>query len=247
MFRQSLVLLAIFAIAANAKAGLLGSAETYAVLGGTTVTNTGPSILTGNLGVAPGTSITGFPPGTVVNGGIHLNDGHANQAQADMLFAYNSLVAEAPTQNLTGQDLGGLVLLPGVYHFDSSAGLTGLLTLNAQGNPNARFVFQIGSTLTTASSSLVSLINAAEGCNVYWQIGSSATLGTFTEFQGHILAAASITMTTGATIGEGSALARAAVTLDSNRVTACVPEPATIIAMSAGVLALLSRRRNGKR
>ncbi len=242
MFRYSLAILALFAIAGSARAGFLGSAEMFAVLGGSTVTNTGPTVLTGNLGVSPGTSITGFPPGSV-SGSIHINDGVASQAQADLLTAYNALVAQAPTQDLTGQNLGGLVLLPGVYHFDTSADLTGLLTLNAQGNPNARFDFQIGSTLITASNSLVSLINGASGCNVYWQIGSSATLGTGTDFQGHILAAASITMTTGATIGEGSALARAAVNLDSNRVTACVPEPATIVALSAGVLAVLSRRK----
>ena len=153
---------------------------------------------------------------------------------------------EAFTENLTGQDLGGMTLLPGVYHFDSSAFLTGTLTLDAQGDPEARFDFQIGSTLITASGSSVQVINSADACNVYWQVGSSATIGTDTTFAGHILALTSITMNTNATILEGSALARnGAVTLDSNTIAACgvVPEPASIVGLGVGLAALAATRR----
>ena len=188
------------------------------VLGGSTVTNTGPSVINGDLGVSPGSAVTGFPPG-IVNGTIHAADAVAAQAQADLTTAYNNAAGQACNSNLTGQDLGGLTLTAGVYCFDSSAGLTGALTLNAQGVAGARFIFQVGSKLTTASSSSVSMINGARPCNVFWQIGSSATLGTATSFVGNIMALTSITMTTGATL-QGRALARnGAVTLDSNVIT----------------------------
>jgi hypothetical protein len=196
---------------------LLGTAQSFAVLGGSTVTNTGPSIISGNLGVSPGSAVTGFPPGIVINGTIHAADAVALQAQSDVTTAYNALAGMACNVDLTGQDLGGLTLTPGVYCFSSSAQLTGELTLDAQGNPNALFVFQIGSTLTTASNSSVRLINGARACNVFWQVGSSATLGTATLFAGNILALASITLNTGASIVFGRALARTgAVTLDNN-------------------------------
>jgi hypothetical protein len=166
--------------------------------------------------VWPGTAITGFPPGIVIGGAIHDADPVAMQAQADVTNAYNVLAGLPMTQDLTGQDLGGLTLLPGVYHFATSAQLTGTLTLNTQGNPDSVFVFQIGTTLTTASNSTVATINGPDDCHIYWQIGSSATLGTGTHFQGNILASASITLTTGATILSGRALAQnGAVTLDS--------------------------------
>jgi len=182
------------------------------------VTNTGSSILNGNLGVSPGTAITGFPPG-IVNGSTHVSDGVASQAQSDLTTAYNTAAAALPSTDLTGQDLGGLTLTPGAYHFDSSAQLTGALTLNAEGNPNAEFVFQVGTALTTASNSSVVMINGGTPCNVYWQVGSSATLGTTTAFQGSVLALTSITMNTSAT-ALGRMLARnGAVTLDSNTLT----------------------------
>lgn len=205
----------------------LGIAESAAVLGGSTVTNTGPSVITGNLGVSPGSAVTGFPPGTVIGGTIHAADALALSAQTAVTTAYNHLAGQPCTADLTGQDLGGLTLTPGVYCFSSSAGLTGTLTLNAQGNGNAVFIFKIGSTLTTASSSVVALINGASPCNVFWQVGSSATLGTATTFSGNILALTSISLTTAARI-VGRALARnGAVTLDTNTVdtSACAPVP----------------------
>ncbi len=194
----------------------LGAAETFAVLGGQAVTNTGPSAIVGDVGVSPGASVTGFPPGLVTLGSIHAADALAAQAQSDLTTVYNVVAGLPVTADLTGQDLGGLMLTAGVYHFSSSAQLTGTLTLDAQGNPNAEFDFQIGSTLTTASNSSVVVINGGDPCDVFWQIGSSATLGTTTVFVGHILALTSITLLNGASI-DGSALARnGAVTLDDN-------------------------------
>ncbi|MDQ3070904.1 MAG: IPTL-CTERM sorting domain-containing protein [Acidobacteriota bacterium] len=196
----------------------LGTAASFAVLGGSTVTNTGTSVITGDLGVSPGTAVTGFPPGLVVGGTIHMADAVALQAQNDVTTAYNALAAQPCTQNLSGQDLGNRVLTPGVYCFDASAQLTGTLTLNALGNPAAVFVFKIGSTLTTASSSLVVVNNGGQNCNVFWQIGSSATLGTNSTIAGNIIALTSITATTQARVF-GRTLARnGAVTLDTNSV-----------------------------
>jgi ethanolamine utilization microcompartment shell protein EutS len=202
-----------------ALAQTLGTATGFAVLGGSTVTNTGSTVVTGDLGVSPGTAITGFPPGFVI-GTIHAADAVALQAQSDVTTAYNALAGLACNTNLTGQDLGGLTLTPGVYCFSSSAQLTGTLTLNAQGNSAAVFVFQIGSTLTTASNSSVLMTNGGSSCNVFWQVGSSATLGTDTIFfSGNILALTSITLNTRARIS-GRALARnGAVTMDTNIVS----------------------------
>ena len=170
----------------------MGTARNFAVLGASTVTNTGTTSLIGDLGVSPGTSITGFPPGALT-GTIHAADAVAAQAQVDAATAYNSLAGETCTTNLTGQDLGGLTLRPGVYCFDTSAQLTGTLNLNAAGDPNAVFVFLIGSTLTTASNSAV-IVSGGSPCGVYFQVGSSATLGTGTQFSGNIFALASITI-----------------------------------------------------
>ncbi len=205
---------------------LLGTAESFAVLGGSTVTNTGPTTVQRNLGVSPGSAVTGFPPGVVTGGSIHVNDAVASQAQSDVTTAYNSLAGRACDVDLTGQDLGGLTLLPGVYCFSSSAQLTGTLTLDALGNSSSLFIFQIGTTLTTASNSSVLTIGGSP-CNVFWQVGSSATLGTTTRFQGNILALASITLNTSARI-TGRALARnGAVTMDTNNVSAagCAAAP----------------------
>jgi len=213
---------------------LLGTAGNFAVLAGSTVTNTGSSVINGgDVGVSPGTAITGIPPGVIVPPFTeHAGDAVALQAEDDLTTAYNTAAGLAPTEDLTGTDLGGLTLTPGVYFFSSSAQLTGTLTLNDQGDPNAQFVFQIGSTLTTASNSSVFTINDGDstmpGCTVFWQVGSSATLGTGTDFEGHILALASITLNTGSNILDGSALARnAAVTLDDDSITNCVASTTT--------------------
>ncbi len=226
----------------------LGTASNYSVLAGSAVTNTGATVLAEDLGLSPGTSVTGFPPG-VVNGTENVTDANALTAQNDALTAYNSLAGAAPNQNLTGHDLGGLTLLPGVYKFDSSAQLTGALTLNLLGNANSLFIFQIGSTLTTASNSSVTTINGADCCNVFWQIGSSATLGTGTDFRGNILAQTSITLNTGANISDGRALAlTGAVTLDDNNISSVVcdtissaatPEPGSLMMLGAGLLCLV--------
>lgn len=213
--------------AAAQTAPSLGAAGSFAVLGATTVTNTGPSVVTGDLGLSPGSSVTGFPPGTV-NGTIHIANANALNAQNATTTAYNDLAGQAPTANLTGQDLGGMTLTPGVFKFDTSAQLTGTLTLDGQGLANPVFIFQIGSTLTTAGGSSVVMINSGSTCNVFWQVGSSATIGTTTSFTGNILALTSITLNTGANI-VGRALARnGAVTLDTNNIGAalCTVTPA---------------------
>jgi hypothetical protein len=204
----------------------LGAAGSFAVLAGSTVTNTGPTVVTGDVGVSPGSAVVGFPPGIVLSGTIHSADAVALQAKADLVTAYNSLAAGTCTQDLSGQDLGGLVLAAGVYCFSSSAALTGTLTLDAGGNPAAVFIIRTGSTLITASGSSVSLINGASPCNVFWQVGSSATLGTTSSFAGDILALTSITLNTGATVA-GRALAQnGAVTLDGSTITAvCATTP----------------------
>jgi len=211
-------MLALAGTAAAATAAGLGTATSFAVLGGSTVTNTGPSVINGDLGVSPGSAVVGFPPGVVI-GTIHAADAVAAQAQADTTTAYNDLAGQACDDNLTDQDLGGKTLTSGAYCFDSSAQLTGDLTLDAEGDPNAVFIFQIGTTLTTASGSNVNLINGAQPCNVFWQVGSSATLGTTTDFVGTVIALTSITANTAATV-DGRLLARnGATTLDSNVIT----------------------------
>ena len=199
----------------------LGAAGSFAVLGASAVTNTGPTILDGDLGISPNnaSSVTGFPPG-LVTGVTHAADSVALQAQNDLTTAYNAVTSQACDSGpFAPTDLGGQTLTPGVYCYSSSVGLTGALTLNAQGDPNAVWIFRIGSTLTTASASSVVLINSASPCNVFWQVGSSATLGTTTAFKGNILALTSITVNTGANM-IGRALARTgAVTLDTNNIS----------------------------
>jgi hypothetical protein len=194
----------------------LGTAQQFGVLGASTVTNTGPTTIRGDVGVSPGTAITGSGSITL-DGTIHATDGVAAQAQFDAVTAYNVFAGLVPTIDLTGQDLGNMVLTPGVYAFSSSAQLTGNLFLDFLGNANSMFVFQIVSTLTTASASTVTALNGASGDGVYWQVGSSATLGTGSVFLGNILADQSITMTTTAKILCGRAIAlNGAVTMDTN-------------------------------
>jgi type VI secretion system secreted protein VgrG len=227
MKNKHLILLVVVALAGflpQSKANInLGSAGGFAVLGGSGVPNTGNTVLYGDLGVSPGTTITGFGPG-IVNGTIYAGGSVADQAHADASSAYSTLAGETGASDLSGQDLGSRTLTSGVYSFSSSAGLTGILILSGTGD----FVFQIGSTLTTASSSSIVLINGAQAGNVFWQVGSSATLGTGTSFNGSILADTSITFNTGASMS-GSALAlNGAVTLDNNNITipTAVPEAA---------------------
>jgi hypothetical protein len=206
------------AFAAQPPVGL-GTATSYAVLAGTTVTNTGPSVISGDVGVNPGSAVVGFPPGTVNNGTIHAADAVSLQAQNDLTTAYNDAAGRGPVVDKTSQDLGGTTLVPGVYNAASAMALTGTVTLDAQGDPNAVFVFQAGSTLITASSSAVALIGGTQACNVFWQVGSSATLGTGTNFVGNVMALTSIDLQTGANL-QGRALARnGAVTLDTNVIT----------------------------
>jgi len=198
----------------------LGSAQSFAVLGASTVTNAGPTVITGDLGVSPGTAVTGFPPGTVTGGTIHAGDAPATAAQAAAHTAYANLVAQPCGTNLTGKTLGtspgAVILAPGVYCFDSSAQLTGTLTLNGSGV----YVFKTRTTLTTASKSSVVLAKGATAGNVFWQVGSSATLGTNTVFVGSILANISDTVTTGASVTGRVFALTGAVTLNENRIRA---------------------------
>lgn len=194
----------------------LGTADAYAVLAGTTVTNTGPTVVTGDLGVHPGAAVTGFPPG-LVNGTIHAADAPALQAKADLVTAYDDAAARITTGAIAA-DLGGQTLVSGVYT-GGAVGLTGALTLDGQGDPAAVFVFQAASTLITAPASSVVLVGGAQACNVFWQVTSSATLGTASSFSGTVLALTAITVGTGATVS-GRLLARnAAVTLDADTIT----------------------------
>ena len=212
-----LALLASGALAAQPPVGL-GTDGAFAVVAGQAVTNTGPSTINGDLGVSPGAAVTGFPPGTV-HGTTHAADAVAGQAQLDLTTAYNSAAGRTPFTAVPA-DLTGLTLAPGVYNNSSALSLTGALTLDAQGNPDAVFIFQAGSTLITGSGSTVNLINGAQPCNVFWQVGSSATLGTTSNFAGNILALTSISMNNGVTLA-GRALARnGSVTLINDTITA---------------------------
>ncbi|WP_218034389.1 ice-binding family protein [Acrocarpospora corrugata] len=205
----------------------LGTAANFAVLAGSTVTNTNPTIVTGDLGVSPGSAVTGFPPGLVI-GAIHAADVTAADAQDDLTIAYDDAAGQLPDATIP-TELGGTVVTPGVYNSAAGTfGITGNLTLDAGGDPDAVFIFQAASTLTTASGSTVTLTGGAQACNVFWQVGSSATLGTNSSLAGNILALASITLTTGVNVN-GRVLARnGAVTMDTNTVTRslCQVEPA---------------------
>ena len=190
----------------------LGTAGTFAILASSAVTNTGPISVTGDLGVSPRTAVTGFPPGTIT-GTMHEDDTVAQQAQSDASSAYTDSVGQSCGEDLTGQDLGGKTLTAGIYCFTTSASLTGQLVLDGQGNADSIFIFQIGSTLTTASDASVVLSNGAKRCNIFWQVGDSATLGTKTSFAGNILALNSITFATGAVSKGGLYALNGAVTI----------------------------------
>ena len=236
----ALLLWLTLSLCLNAQISLGPSVSTFGVLAASTVTNSGPTIVTGNLGVSPGTAITGFTgiapggPGTVT-GSINSANAFSGQAQSELTTAYN-IAAGLPSNGLNPADLGGTTVFAGVHTSNSaqpSLGITGTVTLDAQNNPNAIFVFQIASTLTTATGSNVLLINQASPANVYWQVGSSATLGSTSSISGNIMALASISFGTGAVL-TGRALARGgAVTMLSNSVSSPggpggpTPSPAT--------------------
>lgn len=232
--RFALVILATTPITAWAGAVNvdMGTAALFSVLGGSTISNTGPTVVDGNVGVWPGSAVTGFPPGILAGGTMYPGDAVAQQAQSDLTSAYNFAAGQtcAGGNDRTGIDLGAASLFPDVYCFASNAQLTGTLTLDAQSDPNSVFIFQIGTTLTTATNSSVVFANGGHG-RVFWQVGSSATLGTNTTFIGSVLATTSISLNAGATIGEGRALARnGSVTLDSNTISSAtlVPEPSAL-------------------
>ncbi len=206
-------------LAAQAPVGL-GTADSFAVLAGSTATNTGPSVLNGDLGVSPGTSLTGFTgaPNGIVNGATHAADAVAASAESALTNAIGDAAGRGPAAAVTA-DLGSQTLTPGVYN-GPTLGLTGALTLDAQGDPNAVFIFQAGSTLTTAVGSSVNLVNGAQACNVFWEIGSSATLGSASLFTGNILASASISMDNAVTVLGRALASTGAVTLINDTITA---------------------------
>jgi hypothetical protein len=222
----------------------LGDAESFAVLAGTTITNTGATTIIGDVGVSPGTSITGQE--TINLTGSYYTAGAALAAKNALTVAYTDLAGRAATQTLS-TNLGGLIVTPGVYTVPAgTTNLSGTLTLDGQGDPDAVWVFQMPSTLITSPNAVVNVINTGAGAGVYWLVGSSATLDTDTSFEGNILALTSITLNAGADILNGRALAReGAVTMINNTINA-VPIPPTVLLLGSGLIGLwASRLRKG--
>ena len=206
-------------VVAPAGPALLGSAGTFAILAGSAITITGPTTIVGDVGVWPGTAISGMPVGQPTGGSVYTADEVAAAAQADLTTAYDDLEGRACDTDMSGVDLGTLTLFPGVYCFGAAAQLTGTLTLDGDTDPNATFIFQMGSTLTTSVGAAVILTNGVQPQNVYWKVGSSATIGVDATFAGNIVALTSITVNSGASF-DGRALARnGQVTMSSNALT----------------------------
>jgi hypothetical protein len=205
----------------------LGAATDYAVIAGSTITNTGNTVITGDIGLSPGTSITGFPPG-LVSGTTDAADATSLAAQTSATGAFGVAAGETPFSTPAGGLVGGLTLDPGVYESGSAMQLTGPVTLDAEGDADAVFIFQAGTTLTTASASSVVLENGAQACHVFWEVGSSATLGSTTSFVGTILALTSVTLDSGASVNGRLFAQTGAVTLDDNLITVptCTTPPA---------------------
>jgi hypothetical protein len=227
----SVAALAVFPVRVQGGDISLGSAANFAVLAEMAVSNTGSTIISGgNVGVDTVNAISGFPPGSVTAPYTTIGPGSVvTAAMSDLSSAYMAAAALPYTGDLTGQNLGGLELTPGVYFFSSTAQLTGTLILNDEGDANAQFVFQIGSALTTAANAVVETTGTlGDDTDIFWQLGTSATLGADNSFEGNILAGASVTLGAGTSIEDGSAMAlTGAVTLDDNMISS-VPEPATI-------------------
>lgn len=195
----------------------LKDASYFAVLSGTAVTNTGETTITGDLGLSPGTSVDGFPPG-IITGTIRINDALATQAKLDATTAFNDLAGRTSTDIVTLSDnIGGLTLTPGLYKSTSTLSISsGDLTFDALGNPDAVFIIQIASSLTTTSDRKVILTGQAMASNIFWQVGSSATFGTTTLFKGTVIALQAITFNTGASLVGGAIAINGGVTLDGN-------------------------------
>ena len=225
--------LAMFATASPASAAPtdvgLGTAKSFAILAGSGATNTGPSVINGDVGTSPTPALTGFTgaPLATVNGSIHAADAAAGSAQAALGTAYDNAAGQGPTTTIA-TELGGQTLTPGVYSSASGTfGITGPLTLNAQGDPGAVFIFKTNATLVTAVGSSVNMVNGAQSCHVFWKVGSSATLGASSLFSGTVMAAQAISLNNAVTV-DGRLLARnAAVTLINDTVgpSACATPP----------------------
>ena len=234
-------------IRTHAQTIVLGTASNFTVIGGASITNTGLTVISGASGGIAGTgTITGFPPGIVTGGSIHVNDAAAIQAKADATTAYNQLVALTFTSDLTGQNLAGLNLQPGVFKYNDAAAFTsGVLTLDGMNQANPLFVFQIGSTLTSSGTVSFNFINGATANNLWFQVGSSATLGSGASFAGTIIASASDTLDTGASLNGRVFALTGTVTLNANQITApsAIPEPSTYAAIVAGLALMFAAGR----
>jgi hypothetical protein len=195
----------------------LAGASSFAVIAGSSVSSTGATVITGDLGLSPGSSVIGFPPG-VIHGTLRINDAFVDQAKVDLTAAYHAASARTCADMVTlSGNIGGLTLTPGLYKSTSSLSISsGDLTLDASGNPNAIFIIQIASTLTTTPGRKVILSGGAQSSNIYWQVGSSATFGTTSEFKGTVIAMESITLNTGAKL-DGRAMAiNGTIVMDAN-------------------------------